>query len=103
MSSIDPLTMLCVAKEVEARGANVLDASVSGGPEVAKRGELVIMVAGRRRTVDQNVGILNALGWKIIYVGAIGNGKMAKLANDTLASLNNIAAREVVNWSIIQV
>lgn len=100
MSTIDPYTMIEIGKAVESRKANVLDAPVSGVPSVAKRAELVIMIGGRRRLFVKHSNIFAALGRKMIYVGELGNGKIAKLANNTLTSLNSIAVCEVANWVI---
>jgi 3-hydroxyisobutyrate dehydrogenase-like beta-hydroxyacid dehydrogenase len=100
MSSIDPYAMVEVAKEVEARGGDVLDAPVSGVPAVARKGQLVIMVGGKRAVARKCMDVLGVLGTRVMYVGPIGYGKIAKLANNTLTTLNGIAVCEVVNWVI---
>jgi 2-hydroxy-3-oxopropionate reductase len=47
MSSIAPLVSQKVAKELEKKGVDMLDAPVSGGQEKAQSGTLAIMVGGK--------------------------------------------------------
>lgn len=49
MSSIAPLVSQEIAKELEKKGVEALDAPVSGGEEKAKSGTLAFMVGGKKK------------------------------------------------------
>lgn len=90
-STIDPHTMEHVASEAQARGARVLDVTLSGEPPQAAKGELVFMVGGDEATLEANRPLLETLSRQIHSTGPIGTAKTVKLVNN-LMSLSNIAA-----------
>jgi 3-hydroxyisobutyrate dehydrogenase-like beta-hydroxyacid dehydrogenase len=90
-STIDPHTMRNVARDAQARGADVLDVTLSGEPAQAAKGELVFMVGGDEATLAANRFLLETLSRQIHYTGPIGTAKTVKLVNN-LMSLSNIAA-----------
>lgn len=73
---------------------NMLDAPVSGGVLGAKDGTLTFMVGGTRDNFIRAETILSHLGKKIIYVGAGGNGQVAKICNNMLLGISMLAASE---------
>jgi 3-hydroxyisobutyrate dehydrogenase len=84
MSTIAPQTVLGVAPSVQARGAMLLDAPVSGSVPVGERGELLIMVGGDAEALDRARPVLEALSSRIIHVGQLGTGATMKLAVNAL-------------------
>src|SRR5271163_4329745 len=52
--------------------------------EAANNGELTIYVGGEERWVERATPALRAFGRKIIHVGAIGSGQIAKTMNNLL-------------------
>jgi len=94
MSSIAPSTSRKIAVEAERRGAEVLDAPVSGGETGAIQGTLAIMVGGREATFSKCIDILRAMGKSIVRVGDAGAGQVAKLANQIIVALNIAALSE---------
>jgi len=94
MSSIAPSTSRKIAVEAERRGAEVLDAPVSGGETGAIQGTLAIMVGGREATFSKCINILRAMGKSIIRVGDAGAGQVVKLANQIIVALNIAALSE---------
>jgi len=74
MSSIAPLVSQKVARELEKKGVEMLDAPVSGGQEKAQSGPLAIMVGGKEGVFKECKDILEVMG-KPTLVGSIEQGK----------------------------
>lgn len=78
-------TSLKVAREVAAaaatHGCEFLDAPVSGGERSAIAAELSIMVGGDAAAVARALPLLRALGERVIHVGPVGAGQVAKACN----------------------
>ncbi len=95
-STISPQKTVEMAKRLNAQGAAYLDAPVSGGSEGAKNGTLSIMVGGEAADFERALPILQAYGKTITHVGAQGAGQMAKLVNQILVVVNQLAASEAL-------
>jgi 3-hydroxyisobutyrate dehydrogenase len=80
MSTILPEKSIEHANECKERGVERLDAPVVGGPERAFKGELVVIVGGRRDVFEKHAAFLGKLGKQIVYVGSFGSGHAMKLA-----------------------
>jgi 2-hydroxy-3-oxopropionate reductase len=96
MSSIAPLVSREVAKELEKKGVEMLDAPVSGGQEKAKAGTLAIMVGGKREVFEECKPILDVMGGSVTLVGDIGAGQTTKLANQVIVAINIAAVAEAL-------
>lgn len=94
MSTIAPRTIRSIAPAIEARGANLLDAPVSGSVSLVEQGQLTIMVGGRARALDRARPVLEALAAKILHVGELGAGATMKLAVNALVHGLNVALSE---------
>jgi 3-hydroxyisobutyrate dehydrogenase len=95
-STISPQKTVEMAKRLNARGAGYLDAPVSGGSEGAAKGTLSIMIGGEAADVERAMPILQAYGKTITHVGAQGAGQMAKLVNQILVVVNQLATSEAL-------
>ena len=95
-STISPQKTVEMAKRLNAQGVAYLDAPVSGGSEGAKNGTLSIMVGGEPADFERAMPILQAYGKTITHVGAQGAGQMAKLVNQILVVVNQLAASEAL-------
>ena len=95
-STISPQKTVEMAKRLNAQGAAYLDAPVSGGSEGAVKGILSIMVGGEAADFERAMPILQAYGKTITHVGAQGAGQMAKLVNQILVVVNQLAASEAL-------
>jgi len=78
-ASIMPEASQAIAARVEAAGAAMLDAPVSGGPKVAAEGRLGIMVGGPVAAFEAAEPVLDRLGQLVLHTGANGNGTTLKL------------------------
>ena len=72
MSTVSPAAVRDLAKQVEAKGAQMLDSPVSGSVSTLEEGKLSFMVGGKRDTFERVLPILQAIGPKATYVGANG-------------------------------
>jgi len=76
------------------RGFAQLDAPVSGGVKGAVAGTLAFMVGGEAEALDTARPVLEAMAGKIIHCGASGAGQAAKLCNNMLLAVQQIAVGE---------
>jgi 3-hydroxyisobutyrate dehydrogenase-like beta-hydroxyacid dehydrogenase len=71
-------------EEFKAKGVHALDAPVSGGPQGAQDGSLIIMVGGDEPIFQRARPAFQAIGSNIQYCGAAGNGAVAKLCHNLI-------------------
>lgn len=95
-STISPSATAEFARRVAERGAAWLDAPVSGGPEGAASGTLSVMVGGELAALERARPYLEAYASTITHVGGTGAGQAAKLVNQVLVVVNQLAASEAL-------
>jgi 3-hydroxyisobutyrate dehydrogenase-like beta-hydroxyacid dehydrogenase len=93
MSTVSPNTSRELAKRVEARGAAMLDAPVSGSVPQVKAGTLTIMVGGDEQAYARVEPILRELGTPT-HVGENGQGLVLKLAINISLAVQMLAFAE---------
>lgn len=76
------------------RGFAQLDAPVSGGVKGAVAGTLAFMVGGEAEALETARPVLEAMAGKIIHCGGSGAGQAAKLCNNMLLAVQQIAVAE---------
>src|SRR6478672_3324958 len=76
------------------RGFAQLDAPVSCGVKGATAGTLAFMVGGEDDAVERARPVLEPLAGKIIHCGGSGNGQSAKLCNNMVLAVQQIAVGE---------
>lgn len=96
MSSIAPLVSREVASKLKEKGMEMLDAPVSGGEPKAIDGTLAVMVGGKKDVFDRYYDVMKAMAGSVVYVGEIGAGNIAKLANQTIVAINIAAVSEAL-------
>jgi len=96
MSSIAPEATRRFAAQVQALGAEYLDAPVSGGDVGARQGTLTIMAGGSQATFDQVRPLLALLGKNVTLVGGCGAGQTCKVANQIVVALTIEAVAEAL-------
>jgi 3-hydroxyisobutyrate dehydrogenase len=80
--------------QATAQGFAQLDAPVSGGVKGATAGTLAFMVGGEADAVELARPVLEPLAGKIIHCGASGTGQAAKLCNNMVLAVQQIAIGE---------
>jgi 3-hydroxyisobutyrate dehydrogenase len=83
-----------IHRDATERGFAQLDAPVSGGVKGATAGTLAFMVGGEQDAVERARPILEPLAGKIIHCGASGTGQAAKLCNNMVLAVQQIAIGE---------
>lgn len=81
MSTISPTTTRAIAGKLAARGVDMLDAPVSGGPAGAREATLSIMVGGKPAVFERIRPLFECLGRTILHIGDHGAGQIAKACN----------------------
>lgn len=94
MSTISPAVARRVGEALKERGAEMLDAPVSGGDRGARDGTLSIMVGGPEAALERARPIFDVLGKTVTYMGGPGLGQAAKLCNQVVCVLNILATCE---------
>jgi 2-hydroxy-3-oxopropionate reductase len=96
MSTILPSTARKVATAARAKGADALDAPVSGGQVGAQNATLTIMVGGAQAAFDRAKPILEKMGKNITLVGEAGAGQITKAANQIMVGVTIAAVSEAL-------
>ena len=96
MSSIDPIESQAIGAALAKKQIRMLDAPVSGGEPKAIEGTLAVMVGGAQADFDECFRLLKAMGKSVTYVGELGAGNIAKLANQIVVALNIAAVSEAL-------
>ena len=96
MSTVSPAASRELAVKVEAKGAKMLDAPVSGSVSTLEEGKLSIMVGGEKDAFEQVRLILEAIGPKVTHVGANGLAVSMKIATNLSLAVQMLAFSEGV-------
>jgi 3-hydroxyisobutyrate dehydrogenase-like beta-hydroxyacid dehydrogenase len=88
------------AEQLKAKGADFLDAPVSGGPAGAQQGTLTVMVGGEQAVFNRAVPVLQAFGKNIRLCGGIGAGQVVKLVNQLLVGIHTSAIAEAAAFGV---
>ena len=81
MSSIDPTESKKIGEECMKYGIEMLDAPVSGG---------------KKDLFDKYYDMLMVMAGSVVYVGDLGSGNVAKLANQMIVAINIAAVSEAL-------
>ncbi|MCQ2509762.1 MAG: 2-hydroxy-3-oxopropionate reductase [Lachnospiraceae bacterium] len=100
MSSIDPVESKKIGADLAAKGIELMDAPVSGGEPKAIDGTLSVMVGGKKESFDKYYDLLMAMAGSVVYVGELGAGNVAKLANQVIVALNIAALSEAMTLAV---
>ena len=99
MSSIDPTESKAIGAELAAKGIDMLDAPVSGGEPKAIDGTISVMVGGKKELFDRHYDLMKAMAGSVVYVGELGSGNVAKLANQIVVAVNIAAVSEALTFA----
>jgi 3-hydroxyisobutyrate dehydrogenase-like beta-hydroxyacid dehydrogenase len=96
MSTVSPAASQELARRVAERGAQMLDAPVSGSPLTLEEGNLSIMVGGDRAAVERAKPILLDIGPNVTYLGTNGLAVAMKIALNLSLAVQLLAFSEAV-------
>ena len=100
LSTSTPTLIRRIHEQAAARGIQVLDAPVSGGPRGAASRNLAIWVGGDKDVFDRCKPVLDSIGDKAYYVGPVGCGAIAKLVHNCTGYIVQAALAEVFTMGV---
>jgi 2-hydroxy-3-oxopropionate reductase len=96
MSSIDPIATRGFAGRIAELGCDYVDAPVSGGEVGARNAALTIMCGADTEVFERVRPLFELMGKNITRVGGVGDGQVAKVANQIIVALNIEAVAEAL-------
>jgi len=96
MSTVGPQVSRDIAAKVRAKGADMVDAPVSGSVVTLQQGKLSVMVGGRRETFERLKPLLEDIGPKVTHVGDNGLALSMKIATNLSLAVQMLAFSEGV-------
>ncbi len=96
MSTISPAATREIARRLAEKGAEMLDAPVSGGEKGAIEGTLSIMVGGKPEVFERVLPIFQRMGRNIVHLGDHGAGQVTKACNQLVLSLTILGVAEAL-------
>jgi 3-hydroxyisobutyrate dehydrogenase len=96
MSTISPTASKRIAERLATPGLDFVEAPVSGSKPKAEDGTLTIMAGGKPESFERALPLFEAMGERIVHVGPVGHGQMAKLLTNTMGAVNTAVLAEAV-------
>jgi 3-hydroxyisobutyrate dehydrogenase-like beta-hydroxyacid dehydrogenase len=96
MSTVSPAVSRTVAALAKERGADMVDAPVSGSPVTLEQGKLSMMVGGTRAAFERAKPLLDDIGPKVTHVGDQGLAVSMKIAMNLSLAVQMLAFSEGV-------
>jgi 3-hydroxyisobutyrate dehydrogenase-like beta-hydroxyacid dehydrogenase len=96
LSTASPKSTIALHAQAAEKGAEYLDAGISGGAAAAEKGTLTLMTGGSEQALERVRPVLDAFSAKIFHMGAPGAGHVAKLLNNFLNGVSLSATAEVM-------
>jgi 3-hydroxyisobutyrate dehydrogenase len=94
MSTIAPTASLAVGERLAPHP--YVEAPVSGSKPKAEDGTLTIMAGAAPQDFERARPLFDVMGERIVHVGPVGHGQMAKLLTNTMGAVNAAALAEAV-------
>jgi 3-hydroxyisobutyrate dehydrogenase-like beta-hydroxyacid dehydrogenase len=96
MSTVSPAVSRSLAEKVRAKGADMVDAPVSGSVITLQQGKLSVMVGGNKDTFEKLKPLLLDIGPKVTHVGDNGLALVMKIATNLSLAVQMLAFSEGV-------
>jgi len=95
MSTISPTASRSIGERVAPR--DFIEAPVSGSKPKAEDGTLTIFAGGTAEAFERARPLFDVMGERIVHVGPLGHGQMAKLLTNTMGAVNAAVLAEAVH------
>jgi len=83
-STINPKVVTSHSDQFQTTGASLLDAPISGGPNLVSLGKAGVFIGGDTPQVARFMPVAERFSDRIIHVGALGQGLGAKIVNNMM-------------------
>jgi 3-hydroxyisobutyrate dehydrogenase len=97
-STVSPSWVAELAELAAGRGAQFLDAPVTGSRMQAEVGQLSFLVGGNDATVEAATPVLKAMSKEVVHLGPVGSGAKMKLINNFLCGVQVASLAEGLTW-----
>jgi 3-hydroxyisobutyrate dehydrogenase len=94
MSTISPTSSRAIGERLAP--VPFVEAPVSGSKPKAEDGTLTIFAGGEPADFERALPLFEAMGERIVHVGPLGHGQMAKLLTNTMGAVNAAVLAEAV-------
>jgi len=94
ISTVSPAFSRSVAVRVREKGADMVDAPVSGSVITLQEGKLSVMVGGRKETFERLKPLLQDIGPKVTHVGDNGLALVMKIGTNLSLAVQMLAFSE---------
>ena len=94
MSTINPLESKKISEKFLQNNISKLDIPVMGGPNVAIRGDLVMMASGHKNSFDKCKELFDTIANRIFFLGENGTAHAVKLAMNLQIAMSALALSE---------
>lgn len=95
-----PALVKKAAQAIEAKGANMLDAPVSGGVEGARTGKLTVLAGGDENALERCRPMLDQLAATVLHVGDVGMASICKVLHNCAVFCANLATMECLTVGV---
>jgi 3-hydroxyisobutyrate dehydrogenase len=96
MTTTEPTIAREIYGAARAKGADSIDAPVSGGDVGARNATLTIMIGGDRAAVDRVMPLFESMGKRVLYQGGPGSGQHTKMSNQIVIAGTMVAMCEAL-------
>ena len=96
MSTVSPGVSKALAEKIRQKGADMVDAPVSGSVITLQQGKLSVMVGGTKETFERVKPLLLDVGPKVTHVGENGLALVMKIATNLSLAIQMLAFSEGV-------
>ena len=93
-TTADPGMSKILASQLQNRGIAMLDATISGTPNMCARKDITFMVGGEKTVFERCDTLFSAMGAQTFYLGANGSGALMKLIVNLVLGLNRMVLAE---------
>ncbi|NHI02466.1 2-hydroxy-3-oxopropionate reductase [Candidatus Nitrosotalea sp. TS] len=94
MSTISPISSRKIAEKYLQYGIPMIDSPVMGGPPLAEKGQLVVMIGGKKEIYERCKSVFDSIGERTFYLGDNGSADAMKLAMNLQISILALAISE---------
>ncbi len=95
-STVIPALLTDRIAALHAKGADAVDAPISGGPEMVQAGTCGIFIGGSAAAASRAEAALAAIGARIFHVGPLGTGLVMKTINNAMMQTYAAGLREML-------
>jgi 3-hydroxyisobutyrate dehydrogenase len=95
-STILPSASRRIAERLKRKNVGYIEAPVFGGPQMASKGELIVMAAGEREKYEEVLDVIRSFAAKVFYTGRVGTAMSVKLGLNLVAAVTGQALAESV-------